>query len=69
LTKATIKNDLPKLMDVKSTGSTDIRITGWTKNGDKFYLLCYLGKGIIEAEAANKNYALSGQRITVITGS
>ncbi len=56
-------------MDVKSTGSTDIRITGWTKNGDKFYLLCYLGKGIIEAEAANKNYALSGQRITVITGS
>ena len=68
LTKEMIGKDLPKLMNIKSSGSADIRITGWTKNGNKFYLLCYLGEGMIEAEAANNKYELSSQRITVITG-
>ncbi|MFA6567260.1 MAG: glycosyl hydrolase [Victivallales bacterium] len=67
LTKAMIKNDMPKLMDLKSSNSKDVRITGWTKNGKKFHLLCYLGEGSIEEEIDNKKQELSGQKITAIS--
>jgi hypothetical protein len=64
LTEAMIKNDLPKLKDLKSE---DIRITGWIKGGNKFYLLCYLGEGKIKMEIDNKTYELSSQEITTIS--
>jgi hypothetical protein len=66
LTKAMIKNNLPELMDLKSSNSEDIRISGWNKNGKKFYLLCYLGEGRIQVEADNNIYELSSQAITMV---
>jgi hypothetical protein len=66
LTKEMIKKDLPKLMNIKSSGSADIRITAWSKNKKTFYLLCYLGEGKIKAEADCEIYELSGQAITMI---
>lgn len=68
LTGSVIKNDLPKLMDIKSKEAADIRITGWTRNGHNFNLLCYLGEGITKAIVNNQTYELSGQTITKITG-
>jgi hypothetical protein len=67
LTEAMIRNDLPKLMNIKSAGYADIRITGWTKNKKQFFLLCHLGEGAVEAEADQKTYELSDQIITVVT--
>lgn len=68
LTGEMVKNDLPKLMNIKSAGSADIRISGWIKNKKTFHLLCHLGEGTVEAETDNKTYELSSQRITVIAG-
>ena len=66
LTEAMIRNGLPKLMDIKSACSEDIRISGWTKNKKVFYLLAHLGDGKIKVEADGKIYELSGQEIGVI---
>ena len=66
LTEAIIRNGLPKLMDIKSACSEDIRISGWTKNKKIFYLLAHLGDGKIKVEADGKIYELSGQEIGVI---
>lgn len=67
LTKEMIKNNLPKLVDLKVSGSADLRITGWTKNGHDFYLSCNLGEKTVEMEFNNRTYELSGQKITAIT--
>jgi hypothetical protein len=66
LTEAMIRNGLPKLMNIKSSCSEDIRISGWTKNKKVFYLLAHLGDGKIKVEADGKIYELSGQEIGVI---
>jgi len=65
LTDAMIKKDLPKLMNLKSSDSENIRITGWTKNDHEFYLLTYLGNGTIKTEESNNVYIVSGQKITI----
>ncbi|OGV58995.1 MAG: hypothetical protein A2X49_14980 [Lentisphaerae bacterium GWF2_52_8] len=67
LTGSMIKNELPRLMDLKSASSVNIRITGWIKNDHKFYLLTYLGENTVEVLAGNGKYELSGQSITAIT--
>ncbi len=69
LTETMIKNELPRLQDIQSAGSTDIRITGWIKNGHEFYLLCYLGEGPVEALIDTETYELSSQKILTINRS
>ncbi len=66
LTTANIKYELPALMEVSSGESENIRVTGWLKDGRKFYLLCYLGNGTIGAEADSEPLELSGNKITIV---
>ena len=63
------KNDLSLgiVLTLLKNTLEDIRITGWIKGGNKFYLLCYLGEDVVEAEVDNETYMLSGQGITEIS--
>jgi len=66
LTTVNIKSELPALMEISSAESENIRITGWVKDGCEYYLLCYLGDGVIRAAANNKPLELSGSKIAII---
>ena len=66
LTDAMIAETLPKLIELKSGASADIRVSKWTRDGRTFFLLCSLREDVVHAEAGGKKYELSSQKITVI---
>lgn len=66
LTDAMIAETLPKLIELKSAAPADIRVSKWTRDGRKFFLLCSLGSDITEAQIEGKTYKLSSQTITMI---
>ena len=69
LTPVNIKTELPALMKVSSGDAENIRVSGWMKDGCKYYLFCYLGDGVISAETNNESLELSGNKITIIMGA
>ena len=66
LTAVSIKFELSALLKVTSGDAENIRVSGWEKDGCKYYLLCYLGDGVISAEADNDQMELSGSKIAII---
>lgn len=66
LTAVSIKDELPALLNIASGDSENIRVSGWVKDDGKYYLLCYLGNGVVSAEADNEPLELSGNKIAII---
>ena len=66
LTAVSIKSELPALLNVASGDAENIRVSGWMKDGCKYYLLCYLGAGFISVKADNEPLELSGSKIAII---
>lgn len=67
LSAGDIKTKLPRLLQLQAADAGNIRVSGWRKDNDRFFLLCQLAEGFQEAVVNSEKLQLSNQNITIMS--